>query len=412
MRPGARVQAAIELLDAIIIAARDGGASADSIAKSFFRERRYIGSKDRRAVREHCYSVIRALGNLPNNGRQAMLAYGRNDEALMALFDGSQYGPAPVTEDERSELAAIVATGPVPDWLTAHLPRWMDAAEQAALFDRAPLDIRTNGLTHEELQAEFPDVEFNAALPAAARLPAGTQLAAHPLWRAGKIDIQDMGSQYIIAACEAGQHRYMVDLCAGAGGKSLGLADHAQPGAVILACDTSRARLSELPHRAHRLQRRNIETRLLNPGREMEALADWRGRADMVVVDAPCSGTGTWRRNPETRWRLNPTRLDQLLALQSHILNYASELVRPGGLLVYAVCSLLPKEGADQIAEFLSANGDWQTDLFNITHGRAVIGDALKKDAVHNQDSAHGITLTPHHDGTDGFFFTRLKKPC
>lgn len=409
MRPAARVQGAIDLLDAIIAAARDGGASADTIAKEYFRNRRYIGSKDRRAVREHCYAVIRALGERPQSGRLAMIAYalGGYEKGMEELFDGSQYGPAAISNDEKTQALAHAGQGAVPAWMQAHLPEWLDADEQAALFDRAPLDIRMNGIKPAELQAEFPDVRFDDALDNAARLPAGTQLAAHPFWREGKLDIQDMGSQHIVAACRPAEHHLMIDLCAGAGGKALGLASLSAQDAQILACDTSRARLSELPHRAHRLSLSNIQSRLLDPDKELQALADWQGQADMVLIDAPCSGTGTWRRSPETRWRLNPARLEQLTQLQNHILDYAHQLVRPGGILVYAVCSLLPEEGPEQVSAFLENHPQWSVDLNGIGCGRPV-----RAGRVHERDSAHGIALSPLHDQTDGFFFTRLRKPC
>lgn len=409
MKPSARVQAAIELLDAIIAAARDGGASADAITKEYFRNRRYIGSKDRRAIREHCYAVIRAQGERPESGRLAMIAYalGEDKKGMEELFDDSQYGPAAIMDDEKAKALANAGQGAVPRWLISHLPAWLDAQEQASLFDRAPLDVRINDSDHAELKAEFPDICFDDKLPSAARLPAGTQLAGHIFWRDGKLDIQDKGSQHIVMACQPDQHRYMIDVCAGAGGKALGLASMADKDAQILACDTSRTRLSELPNRAHRLKFSNIHSRLLDPGKELQMLDDWKGRADMVLIDAPCSGTGTWRRNPETRWRLNPARLEQLIHLQSHILEYAHQLVRPGGTLVYAVCSLLPEEGPDQLAVFLANHTYWSVDLKDIDCGRPVMGGH-----IHARDGAHGIALSPLHDKTDGFFFARLRKSC
>ena len=140
-----------------------------------------------------------------------------------------------------------------------------------------------------------------------------------------------------------------------------------------------------------------IETRLLNPPHELDELADWRGQADLVLVDAPCSGSGTWRRNPEGRWRLTPERLDRLVALQQRLLDIAAELVRPGGRLVYAVCSLLSREGAGQIDRFLERRSSWISEETPIAAGRS--------------DGA-GRLLTPGHDGTDGFFVARLRRPC
>src|SRR6185312_14882224 len=161
----------------------------------------------------------------------------------------------------------------------------------------------------------------------------------------------------------------IVDLCAGAGGKSLALAA-AAPGATILATDSNRARLSKLRPRAERAGA-VIETCLLNPPNELEDLAGWRRMADVVLVDAPCSGSGTWRRNPEGRWRLTPERLDRLVASQQRLLNIAAELVKPGGRLVYAVCSLLSREGAGQIDAFLADRSSWISEATPIAGGRS-----------------------------------------
>ena len=187
----------------------------------------------------------------------------------------------------------------------------------------------------------------------------------------------------------------MIDLCAGAGGKALALAA-AAPEAQILATDSNRARLSKLPPRAERAGAR-IETRLLSPPHELEELADWSEAADLVLVDAPCSGSGTWRRNPEGRWRLTSERLDRLVAQQQRLLEIAAELVRPGGHLVYAVCSILSREGAGQIRRFLESHSSWISPETAIDGGRP---------------EGAGRLLTPAHDRTDGFFVARLYRPC
>ena len=208
--------------------------------------------------------------------------------------------------------------------------------------------------------------------------------------------MQDEGSQLIALACMPLGDENVLDLCAGAGGKSLALAA-AAPSATILATDSNRSRLSKLAPRAERAGA-NIETRLLNPPRELAEFADWRGKADLVLVDAPCSGSGTWRRNPEGRWRLTPDRLDRVVALQSRLLDIAAEMVRPGGRIVYAVCSLLSREGAGQIEGFLSRHSSW-----------IVRGNAYCRAGVW---MASGRILTPGHDDTDGFFVARLVRPC
>jgi 16S rRNA (cytosine967-C5)-methyltransferase len=207
--------------------------------------------------------------------------------------------------------------------------------------------------------------------------------------------VQDEGSQLIALACGARAGERLLDLCAGAGGKALALAA-AAPQASILASDSNRARLSKLGPRAERAGA-TIETRLLNPPKELAELADWQANADLVLVDAPCSGSGTWRRNPEGRWRLTPERLDRLVAVQARLLDIGAELVRPGGRLIYAVCSLLSREGAGQIAGFLSRHSSWHVQETPVAAGRL--------------DGA-GRLLTPGHDGTDGFFVARFERPC
>jgi len=217
----------------------------------------------------------------------------------------------------------------------------------------------------------------------------------HPAFEAGLIEIQDEGSQLIALACELRNGNRVLDLCAGAGGKALALAAAASD-ATILATDSNRARLSKLAPRALRAGTA-IETRLLSPPGELHELADWRESADVVLVDAPCSGSGTWRRNPEGRWRLTPERLDRLVVAQQRLLDIAAELVTPGGRLVYAVCSLLSREGAGQIRGFLERHSSWISEEVPIAGGRS--------------DGA-GRLLTPGHDHTDGFFVARLRRPC
>jgi 16S rRNA (cytosine967-C5)-methyltransferase len=213
----------------------------------------------------------------------------------------------------------------------------------------------------------------------------------------GVIEVQDAGSQIVGLAIDARAGERIVDLCAGAGGKTLAMAAAMQGEGDILACDTDRARLQRLSPRAERAGVTIVEARLLNPGREKEALEDWRGQADGVLVDAPCSGTGTWRRNPEARWRLTPDRLDRVCATQCHVLDTAARLVRPGGRLIYIVCSLLDAEGADQIEAFIDRYPNWRVERPTLPAGC---------------DHRGGVRLTPASDGTDGFFVARLIAPC
>lgn len=388
MTPSARTQAAIELLDQIIDAARDSGAAADTLIARYFATRRYAGSKDRRAVRDLVYAAIRAVGERPASGRAAMLAVAATDPELAATFDGIGHGPAPIGKKE-----AAAPTGIAPRWIIDRLyGSDLDEAECAALIGRAPLDVRINRVIDEPIEIEGS--EPIPGLPDGLRLPTGTNVENLPAYNHGAIEVQDAGSQIVTLAAKAQRGQRIVDLCAGAGGKTLALAAVMDGQGVVLATDTDRNRLARLAPRAERARAGIIESRLLNPGRELEMLDDWTGSADTVLIDAPCSGTGTWRRNPEARWRLTPDRIERLVETQRKVLEVGAALVKPGGALVYIVCSLLDEEGAGQVAAFLAANPGWRAQALDLPAGRS---------------HGPGLRLTPAHDATDGFFVARLQ---
>lgn len=395
MTPAARLQAAIDLLDQIMAAARGQGPAADTIIQRYFRERRYAGSRDRRAVRDLVYRAIRAYAEPPADGRAAMIGLARDDAALAALFDGSAYGPAPIGADETG---APPSDSVLPGWLGSQLAALVDAGEQAALLGRAPLHVRVNRLkaTREAVVARMAGAVPIANAPFGFALPEGTALDAEPAWQAGLIEVQDAGSQIIAAACEARPGLTVLDLCAGAGGKTLALAADMAGEGRLIAADINRDRLSRLAPRAERAGAGWIETLLLDGGREAAALAPLDGQCDRVLVDAPCTGMGTWRRNPEARWRLSPQILARAVGDQARLLDIAAALVRPGGLLVYAVCSLLDAEGRRQVESFLERSRGWAPD--------AVTGAG--------RPWGPGHLLTPGHDGSDGFFIARLRKAC
>lgn len=393
MTPGARLSAAIELLDAIIVAAREGGAAADTLIARYFATRRYAGSKDRRAVRELVYEAIRRFGEPPPSGRAAMVALVGIDPAVAAMFDGSAHAPPAI---DPSEPRAVESR--VPGWLGRQLAEsGLDSADIASLIDRAPLDLRVNRLraTPAGLVDQIAEARLVEGAPDALRLPTGTMVDQLPAWRDGLIEIQDVGSQMVTAAARTQPGMQVIDLCAGAGGKALALAAAMDNRGVVLASDVDRARLSRLAPRAERAGATIIETRLLDGDREAAALEDWTDRADVVLIDAPCSGTGTWRRNPEARWRLSPPRIARLTATQSRLLDLGATLVRPGGALVYIVCSLLDAEGTGQIDRFLTDHPGWTAEA-PIPQGRP---------------RGAGKRLTPAHDATDGFFVARLVRP-
>ncbi len=389
MTPSARVQAAIDILDLVIDAARGNGPPADKIVADWFRTRRFAGSGDRRAVRELAYRAIRRCGEIPFSGRAAMLTLAKDDEALSLLFDGSPHAPAPIVEKER-----YARPGIAPKWLTAALGASDIAGEEAAaLLSRAPLDVRVNAIKTSRELLELPVAGEPTAARNGLRLPFGTPVEQWEAFAQGQIEVQDTASQLACEVVAAQPGETVIDLCAGAGGKTLALAAAMDNRGRLIACDIDRRRLSQLPPRAARAGAAIVETLLLDPGREAAALDAWRGKADAVLVDAPCSGTGTWRRNPEARWRLNAKGLARHVAAQSQLLEIAATLVRPGGRLVYAVCSLLDAEGPDQAAGFLARHAGWRPDSPALTAGQA---------------RGSGIRLTPFHDGTDGFFVARM----
>jgi 16S rRNA (cytosine967-C5)-methyltransferase len=428
MTPAARAGAAIEILDQVLAAARSGGAAADTIVSRYFATRRYAGSKDRRAVRELVYRAIRGWPEVPPSGRAALLGLAAADPELLALFDGSPHGPGPVGEAE----VLGPRQGAVPAWLAPRLDPLVGDEEGAALLGRAPLDLRVNRLrgTREQALAMLPEAVPAPLSPLALRLPDGTRVEETEAWRSGLVEVQDEGSQLLALACglrppdptpfvpsevegrgtqsegapldfarderALGAAQTVVDLCAGAGGKTLALAAEMGNEGRLVASDVDRGRLSRMPPRLSRSGVTNVETRLLDPNREREALADVAGAADLVLVDAPCSGTGTWRRNPELRWRLTPERLERFVKTQAYLLDLAWELVRPDGVLVYAVCSLLAEEGRGQ-AEAFGGRSSAVSESPPIPGGRA---------------AGPGRLLTPAHDGTDGFFVARWRRPC
>ena len=395
MTPAARVQAAIDLLDAVIAAAARGGASADRVAAEWFRPRRFVGSKDRRAIRDLAWDAIRACGAMPGSGRAALLRLAEAHPALVPLFDGSTYGPAPIGPDDAPAPGGVASA-----WLCAQLAAsGIDPAGQAALLARAPLDIRVNTLrtTADALAAQCPVIpECVPGAPDGLRFPAGTPVESWPQHAAGLFEVQDAGSQMVAAQSGARPGQTVVDLCAGGGGKTLMLAAMMAGKGRLIACDIDRARLSRLPARAARAGAA-VECRLLDGGREAAALADLRGAADVVLVDAPCSGTGTWRRNPEARWRIDAAAIARYARMQAHVLDLAVPLVAPGGRITFITCSLLDAEGADAVEAFLVRHPGWLAEPISHVCGHA---------------RGRGHRFTPGQDGTDGFFVANLAPGC
>jgi 16S rRNA (cytosine967-C5)-methyltransferase len=404
MTPAARLQMAIEILEGLDATAQP----TDRFLKAWFRTRRFAGSKDRRAIAEQVFSVQRRRARLAHaigsTAPRALVMASLPPQEVDALFTGG-YGPAPLTDAERAMLAA--APRAEPRWVAGEYPQWLDAElrrafgervlpEMTAFIDRAPTDIRVNTLkatrdaVHSALAAD--GITSAPMLHAADGLRISgdaTNLTKSALFETGAFEFQDEAAQ--IAADLAGAQPGMrvLDLAAGAGGKSLAFAAALQNKGEIVACDVRGEALVELEARSRRAGATIITTRLLphNPP---------SGAFDLVFVDAPCSGTGTWRRQPELRWRLTPGRLAELTALQDQLLDQAAALTRPGGRLVYATCSILPIENQDRVAAFRARHPHF-TPL-DLGEGRAIPG--LGQD----------FRASPATTGTDGFFAAALQR--
>lgn len=389
MRPAARIQAAIEILDDVIAAAGIGGASADRIVTEALKARRYAGSRDRRAIREHVFAAIRACGPVPETGRAAMLRLAEVDPEILDLFDGSAYGPAPVFPGE-----PVAKGGIGPEWLVRALDEsGIAGAEADALLDRAPLDVRVNSLKSPRDTIELPETGEALAAPQGLRFPGGTPVERWDAYAVGAIEVQDGGSQLACMAVAAQPGETVIDLCAGAGGKTLALAAQMANSGTLIAADINRDRLSRLVPRAERAGARIADTVLLDPGKELHGLAAWLGKADAVLVDAPCSGTGTWRRKPESRWRLSEAEIARFAAVQLRLIEIAAGLVAPQGRIVFVTCSLLDAEGVGPVNLFLERNPGFSVRPVKLPAGRA---------------HGSGWRLSPGRDGTDGFFIACL----
>ncbi len=381
MTPAARVATAIEILADILAAVDSDGASADVILKAAFRARRYAGSKDRAAITDLVYGVLRrrasltwALGNVPATVRALMLAALASDGADVAvLFAGGGYGASPLSDEEQAllqRLRAHSAAPPlctqleIPPWLLPQLERRFGdrlQEEMAALNERAPLDIRVNvkritlAEAQAKLQADGIETTRLKYSPLGLRAASGTKATTTALYGDGLIEIQDEAAQAASLMAVPEHGGLVVDLCAGAGGKSLAIAAAAKSPLTIEAFDIDARRLGELEARALRAGAHNITATLLPEHGEgrAAALTHLVGKADVVVVDAPCSGVGTWRRNPELRWRLTAERLTALTILQARLIREGASLVKPGGKLVYMTCSVLIEEDEDIVQAFL-----------------------------------------------------------
>ena len=401
MKDEARLQTVIELADALFSFEQP----ADNTLNAYFRTHRYIGGRDRRHIADLVWRVLRHYGRLSSlaendlTGRMAVAALlSFDNKDLLSLFNGTQYAPAPLSEKERAWLESLPAGMPdarleCPEWANGRI----DAADIEAMTFPASTDLRVNTLKTDRdtvlkrLEADGIKAEKTPFSPWGIRLAERVNVTAHPLFSDGLIEIQDEGSQLVSLLSRAKAGETVFDWCAGAGGKTLALSAMMNAKGIIYAADAFAKRLKDLPERANRAGAANVI--LLNDYKSLK-------QYDLVLVDAPCTGAGTWRRSPDARWRVTAEQSAAIVKTQAEISDNAASRVKKGGRLFYVTCSLDKAENEDQAAAFLKRHPDFDIEdlrpLFNELTGRTADTETIR--------------LRPSELKTDGFFAASFKK--
>jgi 16S rRNA (cytosine967-C5)-methyltransferase len=429
MTPPARLSAAIEVLADIEATRRP----APDALKAWGLGHRFAGSKDRAAIATLVYDALRrrksaawlvgdetpravALGML-------RLMRGMSVDEIEALCSGERFAPEPLSDKERARLRDAKLTD-APAHIQADFPKWIAGPlgqafgedvvpELVALATRAPLDLRVNALkaTRDEVLAELahlgPEPTPHATLGlriAPSEDGRGPAVHAEPAFLKGLVEIQDEGSQLAALLSGAKPGQQVVDLCAGGGGKTLALAAMMNNQGQIYATDSDIRRLAPIHERLSRAGVTNVEVR--TPKAKADPLLDLNGTVDLVLVDAPCTGSGTWRRNPDAKWRLRPGSLAPRITDQANVLDRAAALARPGGRIVYITCSILPQENDEAVAGLIARNKGWHPTDPRKMLGVAGLGDLA--DAV--RITTYGLQMSPLRTETDGFYVASLAR--
>lgn len=414
MTPAARVQAAIEILSALETTAQP----LDRLMRDWFRAKRYAGAKDRAAIADRVYDVFRhrafyqwRMGSAdPRALVIASCVVESSSDRLEAIFAGDRYGAAPLDDAERRAIAQppqspppLFVQGEFPAWLESELFRSLGdmlLPEMQAMSSRAPIDLRVNALkaTREEVLGALRSAGFEANAtrfaPNGIRLSPAAGLSAlkkSEPFQSGKFEFQDEGSQLVSRLVDAKPGERILDIAAGAGGKALALAAAMRNQGEIIAFDKFPERMRPLAKRAERAG----ATIILPVGDDAEKLAPQS--FDAVLLDAPCSGSGTWRRNPDAKWRLNPIALAQYQRIQAELLDSAADLVKPGGRLIYVTCSIFLGEDEDAVKHFLSRNRAFERTPVNRLWPRLF-------SAPVPPEIGNDLRASPLKTGTDGFF--------
>lgn len=428
MKPQARIQATIDVLEKNIENTR---IPLDGVVGDYMRHRRYIGSKDRANIAERTYEIARTHARLgwwldkvgaQDTPRNRVIAYvalveGADEKRFTKdLFDGSKYAPEPLSNTELAFAKKLIGQSlehkDMPPSVRVECPALYEdklksyfgddfEAEMRAMISGATLDMRVNIFTcniekaENYLEADGVKTERTPYCPHGLRAQGKAYLARTKAFNKGWIEIQDEGSQLIAHVCGAEPGIQVLDYCAGAGGKTLALAAAMQRKGRIVAMDMDERRLMKGKDRYKKAGVADIiETRALSEDKQRKWLKRQAGKFDIVLLDVPCTGTGTWRRNPDMRWRVYGPQLEELVEIQQDILERACKAVKPGGKLVYATCSLLPDENENQVEKFLAAHPEFSVQPLD---------ESLKIGSPY-------MRLTPHRHNTDGFFAAVMTK--
>ena len=437
MKLGGRIQAAIEVLDDIF----EQHTPAAHALRDWGKAHRFAGSKDRAAIGGIVFDAMRRKSSTlwrmnadaeTGLGRPLALgtlvwSWGETVERLEAAFADDGHSPTSLTEAEKTSLAGARDLSMAPDWIRADIPEWLwpafenNSAENAvaegqALLGRPPLDLRVNGLKSDRAKVLVKLKEIGGTAcelaPHGIRIKAGQALdrlpniQADPVFLTGEVEIQDEGSQIVSLLVDAKPGEKVLDYCAGGGGKTLALAADMQNTGTIYAYDIDKRRLAPLYARATKAGATNIE--IIQP--PQAGLGKLRGTMDRVLIDAPCTGSGTWRRKPDAKWRLSLATLEVRLAEQKAVLEQSKQYVRPGGYLVYVTCSLLAEENEGQVYGFLDDNSDFELlSAGEVWEDKIGPGSTMGKSMPWSEDGCT-LTMTPAANNTDGFFFAVMQR--
>jgi 16S rRNA (cytosine967-C5)-methyltransferase len=439
MTPAARVSAAIEVLDDLVARRRP---AADAL-KDWGLARRFAGSKDRAAIASLVYDALRRRASAAwimgarrfeeASPRAVLLgtlrlARDMSGKSIAEICDGSRFAPALLTAEERERLeAAETSLASAPDPVAGDFPEWLApslkeefgeslVSEMQALARRAPLDLRVNARkgTREDAMAALSHLHpvRTPFSPFGLRLPhgedgRGPSVQSEPTFLEGLVEIQDEGSQLVSFLSGMKPGETAIDLCAGGGGKTLALAASTRNEGRIIATDEDKRRLAPIHARLQRAGATNVEVRTPRL-RGDEPLAGLEAKADLVLVDAPCTGIGTWRRNPDAKWRVRQGSLDRRLKEQEAVIERAARFVKPSGRIAYITCSLLPEENEGRVGAFLERRPDWRA----WPRERLVAGSSPDLAGIASCSARHGegLLLTPARSGTDGFFVAMLER--